>query len=198
VQNKKGEPDMNLVRRTATTLGGILLAVLLVAALAPKATRGVAAALVQVTNTASNAIPTEDGPGNFPFGGILCAEFNSRFCGTPAHLFLVPVTTSTGAAVKRLVIEDVSVGCEAPDPGSVVLTAVVDAPLPSDNETPDGAVGLRYFVPLTAIGGGNSFAQSPTRIYVDPGVQIGTELLGPIGNRGAGCNIYLTGHLETK
>ena len=51
---------MNLVRKTATTLGGIFLAVLLIAALAPKATRGIAAALVQVTNTASNPVPNRD------------------------------------------------------------------------------------------------------------------------------------------
>jgi hypothetical protein len=189
---------MILIRKVLTTLGGILLAALLIAALAPKTARGVAAALVQVTNTASNAVPTEDGPGNFPFGGILCAAFNSTACGTSAPPFLVPVTTSTGAAVKRLVIEDVSVGCGAVDPGSVVSTAVVVVPLPSDSETPDGAGSLRYFVPLTAIGSGNSVAQSPTRIYADPGVQIVTELLGPIGNRGASCSLYLTGHLETK
>jgi hypothetical protein len=53
---------MNLLRKVVTSLGSITLAALLLAALAPKATRGVAAALVQVTNTASNAVPTEDGP----------------------------------------------------------------------------------------------------------------------------------------
>jgi hypothetical protein len=51
---------MNLMRKTATTLGGIFLAVLLIAALAPKATRAVAAALVQVTNTTSNPVNVSD------------------------------------------------------------------------------------------------------------------------------------------
>ena len=58
---------MKILHRTLTSLGGILLAALLITALAPKAARGVAAALVQVTNTASSAVPTEVGPGNFPF-----------------------------------------------------------------------------------------------------------------------------------
>ncbi|HTQ60604.1 MAG TPA: hypothetical protein VMI32_10295 [Candidatus Solibacter sp.] len=39
---------MNHVRKMFSTLGGILLAALLIAALAPKAARGVAAALVQI------------------------------------------------------------------------------------------------------------------------------------------------------
>ena len=51
---------MNLGRKTATTLGGIFFAVLLIAALAPKATHAVAAALVQITNTAANPVPNRD------------------------------------------------------------------------------------------------------------------------------------------
>ena len=42
---------MNLIRKVFTTLGAVFLAAILIAALAPKVTRGVAAALVQVTNT---------------------------------------------------------------------------------------------------------------------------------------------------
>jgi hypothetical protein len=49
---------MNIIRKAVTTLAGIFLAVLLIAALAPKATRGVVAALVQVTNTTANPVPT--------------------------------------------------------------------------------------------------------------------------------------------
>src|ERR1700683_3713602 len=104
---------MNFLRKVVTSLGTITLAALLLAALAPKATRGVAAALVQVTNTASNAVPTEDGPGNFPFGAALCegVASNPTRCGNAVSGFLVPLTTSTGAAVKRLVIEDISAFC---------------------------------------------------------------------------------------
>jgi hypothetical protein len=39
---------MNVMRKAVSALGGIFLAALLIAALAPKATRGVAAALVQI------------------------------------------------------------------------------------------------------------------------------------------------------
>ena len=51
---------MNLIRKALTTLGGILLVAILIAALAPKATRAVAAALVQITNTAANPVPNRD------------------------------------------------------------------------------------------------------------------------------------------
>jgi hypothetical protein len=39
---------MNITRKALTTLGGVFLAALLLAALAPRAARGVAAALVQI------------------------------------------------------------------------------------------------------------------------------------------------------
>jgi hypothetical protein len=51
---------MNLIRKAVTALGGIFLAALLIAALAPKAARGIAATLVQVANTTSNPVPNQD------------------------------------------------------------------------------------------------------------------------------------------
>jgi hypothetical protein len=50
---------MNLVNKAVTTLGGIFLTALLLAALAPKATHGVVAALVQVANTSANPVPVD-------------------------------------------------------------------------------------------------------------------------------------------
>jgi len=97
---------MNLIRKALTTLGGILLAALFIAALAPKATRGIAAALVQVTNTSANPVPTvaADSPANFPFAAPICFQIPLT-CGG-AQSFIVPTTTSTGLPVKRLVIEN--------------------------------------------------------------------------------------------
>ena len=191
---------MNLLRKTATTLGGIFFAVLLIAALAPKATRGVAAALVQVTNTASDAVPTEDGPGNFPFGVVECVEVGNSDCGSSLPSFFVPATTSTGAVVKRLVIEDVSATCGGLD-GSVVSEVVVEVRLPADHVTDGGGV-LRYAFPLTAIGsdsiGFNSSAHSSARMYADAGTLVDTEMFGSFVGRGGECSVYLTGHLETK
>ena len=51
---------MNIMRKAVSASGGVFLAALLIAALAPKATRGIAAALVQVANTAANPAMTQD------------------------------------------------------------------------------------------------------------------------------------------
>lgn len=51
---------MNIAKKVLSTLGGIFLAALLIAALAPKATHGLVAALVQVTNTTANPAVTLD------------------------------------------------------------------------------------------------------------------------------------------
>lgn len=51
---------MNITRKAVSAFAGILPAALLIAALAPKATRGIAIALVQVANTAANPAMTQD------------------------------------------------------------------------------------------------------------------------------------------
>ena len=51
---------MRIVGKAVSALGGILLAALLIAALAPKATLGIATALVRVANTAANPAMTQD------------------------------------------------------------------------------------------------------------------------------------------
>jgi hypothetical protein len=189
---------MNLVRNTLTAFGGIFLAAVLIAALVPKATRGVAASLVEVTNTASNAVPTEDGPGSFPFGATLCTENLNSVCGGFAKSeLLVPLTTSTGAAVKRLVIEDVSALCNMEQGDS--LSILITVPLPTDNVMMNDQNTLLYVFPITMIPGAFGITHSLARIYADPGAGIGTQIGGLfVGNQGASCNISLTGHLETK
>lgn len=185
---------MNILRRTVTSLGGIFLAALLIMALAPKAARGVAAALVQVTNTASSAVPTENGPGNFPYGAIICNGSAADCGGSPAG-FIVPLTTSSGAPVKRLVVEDLSAFCFV-DPGDQIVP-VLFVPLPADNST-SGQGFLRYSLPVTLIGNVFAAAHSPVRIYADPGAQIDLQISGVFSDSKAGCSAYLTGHLQTQ
>jgi hypothetical protein len=186
---------MKIFRKAVTNLGGIFLAALLIAALAPKATRGVAAALVQVTNTASNAVPTQDGPGSFPYGAILCNEVGNSNCGSTQQGLRVPLTTSTGAAVNRLVIEDLSAFCDI-DQGDQIVP-FIRVPLPVDNSTA-GQGTLLYGFPVALVGNFFAFSQSPARIYADPGAEISSGLAGTFAGNNASCNMYLTGHLESK
>ena len=58
---------MKLTRKVLSALGAIFLAALLLVALAPRAARGVAAALVLVSNTSANPVPTLDAASEFPF-----------------------------------------------------------------------------------------------------------------------------------
>jgi hypothetical protein len=188
---------MNLIRKAFTTLGGVFLAALLIAALAPRATRGVAAALVQVTNTASNPVPTEDGPGNFPFDASVCAETGGTFCGGLTEGFFVPLTTSTGAAVKRLVIEDVSSTCDV-QPGDVVSTEI-DVRFPADNVDLLNRGIFRHLFPVTFAGPDFGVVHSPARIYVDAGAPVSAMVVGVVATKqDVDCTMYLSGHLETK
>jgi hypothetical protein len=190
---------MKILHRTLTSLGGILLAALLITALAPKAARGVAAALVQVTNTASSAVPTEVGPGNFPFvaAGVCAEAFANSGCGNGQGGFTVPATTSTGAAVKRLVIEDVSASCNV-DPGSTISISVI-APLPADSVDVLNRGITQYAFPVTPVSANFAVAHSPARIYVDSGTGIAASVVGTFVNgSSADCLIYFAGHLETK
>lgn len=189
---------MNILRKTATTLGGIFLAALLIAALAPKATRGVAAALVQVTNTSANPVPVSaaDSPANFPFATFLCIESPGEGC-QPFSTFLVPTTTSTGLPVKRLVIENVSGTCEI-TPG--VTGFVLSLSAPSVGAT----TALPFPFPLLAASPNNSAGQfvvggSAVRIYTDPGdtVSISAQSDVPAGNFEF-CSLIVEGHLEAK
>lgn len=92
---------MNLLRKLLSALGGVFLAALLLAALAPRAARGVAAALVQVTNTTSNPVPTisADNPAKHPFQSLCIGQSSS---GDASCTLTVP-------AGQELVIQGVTI-----------------------------------------------------------------------------------------
>jgi hypothetical protein len=105
---------MNLTRKALTTLGGVFLAALLLVALAPRAARGVAAALVQVANTTSNPVPTYDVAPLNPFESTCSAleligteDFGVAEC---------QISPPTG---KRLVVQTVGVTANIPSSARV-------------------------------------------------------------------------------
>jgi hypothetical protein len=107
---------MNLMRKTATTLGGIFLAVLLIAALAPKATRAVAAALVQVTNATSNPVNVLDVA---PLEAFQSSCFGSIDANPGFNGAICTISVPTG---KRLVAQTVGMIVQT-DPGVRVIFA---------------------------------------------------------------------------
>jgi hypothetical protein len=173
---------MNSIRKAATALGAIFLAALLIAALAPKVTRGVAAALVQVAHASANPVPAVSAAADFQYEAVLC----TGTCDPNASSsFSVPSTTTTGVPVKRLVIEDLNAGCGGMGPGIAAVTP------PLSMET-NGASGSTYFFLPTAFGPGDTSGHATVRIYADPSA---TVTLLPAGSD---CLATLTGHLETK
>jgi hypothetical protein len=177
---------MNILRKAVTTIGGVFLAALLITAVAPKAARGLAAALVQVSNTSANPVPTVSADANFPYEANLCTESN---CSIP-NSFSAPSTTTTGVAVKRLVIEDLNATCALGSQGTDFVSLVV--PQPADNNNSSGFLPTYNFL-LTPFGGGVSFGHAIVRIYADPSAPVSVS-----EGTGASCFVTLTGHLETK
>jgi hypothetical protein len=187
---------MNLLKKALTTLGGILLAALLLAALAPRAARGVAAALVQVTNTTANPVPTIDSTAAFPFATTFETGFS--FEGS----FIVPSTTSTGASVRRLVIESVGVQCTI-SPGVQNFVATLGVPNP---DTTQGGIAQMQFYDFPLMLGaptttGTTFMNAPSalHLYVNSGATVFGGVGGsfPVGGD-AFCFFNVGGHLETQ
>jgi hypothetical protein len=119
---------MNVARKSVSTLGGIFLAALLIGALAPRATRAIAAALVQITNTSADPVPTYDSGTRFQaavcnqFGSVAVAANNCA--ANTSKSFVVPTVTSSGAAVKRLIVEKVSGQCSSYNNPNLFIKAV--------------------------------------------------------------------------
>jgi hypothetical protein len=67
--NSKGRQQLRIFRNVLSALGCIVLVALVTSLVAPRATHGLMAELIQVTNTASNPVPMQvaDDPAKSPF-----------------------------------------------------------------------------------------------------------------------------------
>jgi hypothetical protein len=190
---------MNTIRKAVTTLGGIFLAVFLIAALAPKATRGVVAALVQVTNTNSNPVPVAVNT-PVPFAANLCVQTAESICQSNTNYVLVPSTTPAGLPVKWLVIEQVSGLCTSDSPAPVVMTPDITFGFPEANTAQGHIQPFFYFNATPGAGGGNpssaAVVDSNVRIYVAAGYFVYGGVGARPGSASALCSLSFTGHLE--
>ena len=102
---------MKSAKKFLMIAGGFALAMVLFAIAAPKAAHALVSTLVQITNTSANPVPTiESGP---RFQAAICTfagpvSTATGLCAAGRNSFTVPNVTSSGAAVKRLVVENVS------------------------------------------------------------------------------------------
>lgn len=190
---------MNYIKKALSTLGGIFLAALLIAALAPRATHAVVAALVQVANTDSSPVPTAEALGTatlIPIGpfGTTCTDFAGDD-GSPGSFFANCYTVPPG---KRAVVENVTGFCGAPKGVSIAQLSITV--YPSDYIPADVPGMPQYFpVQLTGNPGGDSFnfftVNVTTRFYADPGDIL---VLGGFSSDTAGqtyCTLGINGRL---
>lgn len=114
---------MSTIRKALTALGAIFLVALLLAALAPKAARGFAAAIVQVGNTTANPAITSnmDDPGRIPYQATVDGNSGSNCTATVCQFNFAPVP-----AGHRLVILHVSAFIQA-NPNSTPMRVGVGA-----------------------------------------------------------------------
>ncbi|HEY1272159.1 MAG TPA: hypothetical protein VGF08_09255 [Terriglobales bacterium] len=158
---------------------------------------------VTVGNNSSNPVSTRDAdhPANEPFSVHLCAfnDFDGVSPCEGVHRSAAVPTTRSGKTVKRLVIEYVSGKCEMSRADTFLLSIElgVDEGLASER--------IHYLVPVSVpnvSGGPNMYAiAQQTRIYVDPGqnVGIGLELRGASAdNWDTVCHFQVEGSLITQ
>jgi hypothetical protein len=191
---------VRLLKRALAVLGAFVVVAAIAAVVVPDAARGIAAALVQVTNTSANPVPNLDvnTPAEQPFETILCTSvgvFAGECPSSEPSEFVVPSTTTDGATVKRLVIENVSGSC-AIGATTQVLGMGIDTTI--GENTVNGLSTVQTLVPVlgSSPGKGAVYGQA-ARLYADPGAIVGMEpFVG--GSTDLICGANVNGYLVTK
>ena len=127
----------------------------------PRIAHAITATLVQVVNTSANPVPSADASLRFEAslcsqGGVVGPATNS--CTPGQNVFVVPATASTGAAVKRLVIDYVSGTCSNYNNNALQIKTITITGPP----TPDSVNGGSSFVHYVATGPGYSYVNDST------------------------------------
>jgi len=123
------------------------------AVFSPRTVHAITATLVQVVNTSSTPVPIEETATRF--GAALCLQTGSisnayNQCPAPTNnaTFTVPSTTSTGATVRRLVVENVSGFCSNFGSNAVVIKAIRLRGQPLPDAVANGNATFTHYVPV--------------------------------------------------
>jgi len=166
------------IYRAGAGIAGVVFVASAMTLFAPKTVHAVVSALVTVANTSSNPVPVQsvDNPARQAFQTAFVLFAGG---GQMQGQFFVPNTTTTGAPVKELVIEEVSGFCASGGPGGVVLST-------------NGGIPFTFLG--VADGAGFSLPAQSVRFYADAGtpVSVGT------GGVRTGCQISISGYLVTQ
>ena len=123
------------------------------AAFTPRAVHAITAALVQVTNTSANPVPMAESSIRYEASvcsgrGAISAAVGT--CPDGQNTFVVPTVTSSGAAVKRLIVDNVSGFCSTyANPNLFLKVVQLTGPVVPDSDA-KGSAQLNHFVPIVA------------------------------------------------
>ena len=147
---------MKLTKWIVMGSGGVILTLLSVVLIAPRTVHAVAAALVQVTNTRSTPVPTQDVDiaARRPFTAS-CNVF-----GNGGGFVVCQPTPAPPTSGYELVIQSVNIQLNQ-DTGSV-------QPAITDLSYSTGGAEYVHYAPFISTGPGNWVASELTAIYVDP------------------------------
>jgi hypothetical protein len=213
---------MRLLKQALGVLGALLAVVAVTALVMPKAVHAVAAALVEVTNTSTNPVPMYDSSTRFQadlchtFGSVSAAE---NYCGTnTSRSFVVPSVTSGGAAVKRLVVDNVAGVCSSFNNPSFVITNVALTGQFVPDSVANGDSSATHWIPL--VGPAHSYVNDPSigpplggfqetdygygqnaHFSFNPGTTVSAFIeysWTGVGDTDAGCLVNVEGYLATQ
>lgn len=181
---------MRFAKRLLMVAGAVALAGIVSVMVAPKAVHAVVSTLVTVANTSANPVPVTEGKDlvQEPFATSICEDSGDGSCATVSTAFgfsstlqssfTVPVTDSSGNAVKALVITFVSGACQ----GTPALTTSVPT-----NTTNGITKAINFLETGTA-----TVIDHTTTIVAGPGSTVGIlDSLSP----GNGCFLTVNGYL---
>lgn len=160
--------------KSVVSFGGVALLATVLTLAVPRAAHGIAAALVQVTNTAASPVINQDvdALGRHPF---------TSSCSGPNICFFATVP-----AGRELVIQTLSVGISIP--------ASVPAAIAQLQTTTGGTVGNPVQFPVASQIEGFGFALQSFTAYADPGTTPACTFLTMPGLVGATIGCTITGY----
>lgn len=143
---------MNRLKQALAALGSLVLVAMIVTLIAPKTVHAVVAAAVQIMNTSANPVPTYDSGTRFQ--ADVCDESGPvstayGFCGPNTGIsFVVPTVTSSGATVKRLIVDDVSGYCSNFNNPTLFIKVVRLSAHFVPDSVPNGETTAVHYVPI--------------------------------------------------
>jgi hypothetical protein len=162
--------------------GGVVLALLCVVLISPKTAHALVAALVQVTNTRSNPVPTQDVDiaARHPFTAS-CNVF-----GNSGAFVVCQPTPAPPTSGYETVIQSVNIQLNQ-DTGTV-------QPVVTDLSYFTGGADYVHYLPFIPTGTGNWVGSELTAIYVDPNSFNPLQCATLFNNGSATMNCTVTGY----